>query len=154
MPLNSPEDYERLGEHLSEIDAPLEAFALRHGYTVRPRLSGGRYPNRRIAQEGSMFRSIQISMDDAPSDERFDRFFAEIPYTVCAVAWIDDFSTLTRWHGPHLALQGVPFRVLVQTLDLHLDHFHRYLSSITEEYVRACARTSQLSPLPPDSKPQ
>ena len=153
MPLNSPEDYERLGEHLAEIDARLQTFADSHGYTVYPRLSAGRYPNRHIAQEAPLTRSIQISMDDAPGGERFDHFFPDIPYTICGVAWIDDFSTLTRWHCPHISFQGVPFCVLVQTLQLHLDYFHRYLSGITEEFVRACARTSELSPLPPDSKP-
>jgi hypothetical protein len=44
----------------------------------------------------------------------------------------------------------VPFSTLVRTLQLQLDHFHRYLSTITEEYIRACARTSALSPPPRD----
>ncbi len=148
MPLNSPEDYDRLGEHLAEIDAPLAAFALSHGYTVYPRLSGGRYPNRRITQEGAVLRSIHISLDDAPSGERFDQFFPDIPYTIFGAAWIDDHSQRTRWHCPSIRIEAVPFTLLVQTLQLHLDHFHGYLSSISEHYIRACARTSPLSALP------
>jgi hypothetical protein len=152
MPLNSPKDYERLGEHLAEIDTSLAAFASGHGYTVYPPLSGGRYPNRRITQEGSVLRTIHISMDTAPSGERFDEFFPDIPYTIFGAAWIDDPSRLTRWSSPSIRIEGVPFRVLVRSLQSHLTHFHDYLSSITEEYIRACARASPLAPLPSGSK--
>jgi hypothetical protein len=133
------------------IDTPLAAFASSHGYTVYPRLSGGRYPNRRITQEGPVLRTIHISMDDAPSGERFDHFFPNIPYTIFGAAWIDDHSRLTRWSSPNIRIEGVPFCVLVRTLQIHLAHFHAYLSSITEEYIRACARSSPLAPLPPGS---
>jgi hypothetical protein len=54
MPLDSIEAYDRLGEHLAVIDAPLAAFAAKHGYTVYPRLSGGRYQH---AQEVSIVRT-------------------------------------------------------------------------------------------------
>lgn len=154
MPLESREDYERLNEHLAEIDAPLEAFALSHDYTLTPRLQDGLYPRVSLTQTRTVIRSIQITMDFDRHDERFDQFFPEIPYTIFGAAWIDDFSMLTRWHCPNIRIEGVPFCVLVQTLQRHLDHFHRYLSGITEEYIRACARTSRLSPLPPDFKPQ
>ena len=148
MPLNSPEDYERLGEHIAEIDTPLAAFAGGHGYTVYPPLSGGRYPNRRITQEGSVLRTIHISMDAAPSGERFDEFFPGIPYTVFGAAWIDDHSRLARWSSPSIRIEGVPFGALVRSLQSHLTHFHGYLASITEEYIRACGRVSPLAPLP------
>ena len=153
MPLNSPEDYERLGEHLAEIDAPMASFAASHGYTVYPRLSGGRYPNRRITQQGAVLRSIQISMDDAPSGVRFDEFFPAIPYTIFGAAWIDDHSCHTRWSGPSIHIERLPFCILVQSLQLHLTHFHDYLSNITEEYIRVCARTSPLATLPPRINP-
>ena len=81
MPLNSPEDYDRLGEHLMQLDAPLAEFAARHGYTVYPKLSGGRYPNRRITQKGRVVRSIVIQMDCTLKGERYDEFFPDIPYT-------------------------------------------------------------------------
>ena len=48
MPLDSLEDYERLGKHLTAIDSPLEAFAAAYRYTV---IHNGHYPNRRITQE-------------------------------------------------------------------------------------------------------
>ena len=79
MPLITQEDYERLGEHLCAIDAPLASFAAAHGYTVYPPLSGGRYPNRRITQEGRLLRNIHITMDLTPSGEPHDHFFEQIP---------------------------------------------------------------------------
>jgi hypothetical protein len=147
MPLNSPEDYEKLGEHLTGIDIPLAAFAACHGYTVCSRRAGG-YPNRRINHEGIVMRSIIIEMDVAADGQRFDQFFPDIPYTISSAAWIDDFQALTRWRGPFIAFRGLPFPVLVRTLQLHLDHFHRFLSTITEDYIRACAQISALSPPP------
>jgi hypothetical protein len=150
MPLDSPEDYDRLGEHLCQIDAPLVAFAAKHGYIARPRLWGGRYPNRRIDQEGVVIRSIIIEMDETPKGQRYDQFFPDIPYTISSATWIDDFEQLKRWHSPFIAFRGVPFSNLLRTLQLHLDHFHSYMSSVTEEYIRACDQISALSPPPPD----
>jgi hypothetical protein len=152
MPLSSPEDYDRLGEHLAEIDETLTTFSRLHGYAAFPRALG-RYPNRNITQEGQVMRSIQITMDNALNGGRFDRFFPEIPYTICGVAWIDDHPQHKRWHCPNIRIEGVPFCILVPALKLHLVHFHGYLSSISEQYIRACARSSTLAPLPPDRNP-
>src|ERR1700733_4198555 len=151
MPLDSIEDYDRLGEHLAVIDAPLAAFAAKHGYIVCPRFSGGRYPNRRITQDGLIIRSIHISMDDMPSGERYDHFFPDIPYTVWGGAWIDDHEKHLRWHCASVLIRAVPFTLLTRTLQVHLDHSHGYLSGISEDYVRACAHTSLLWPLPHDA---
>lgn len=144
MPLNSLEDYERLGEHLIQLDAPLAEFAARHGYTVYPKLSGGRYPNRRITQEGHLLRSIVVSMDYDLNGERYDQFFPEIPYTLWGGTWIDDFEQATRWIGPSVRIEAVPFSTLTRTIDLHLSHFHDYLSRVTEDYVMACGRAIRL----------
>ncbi len=149
MPLDTQEDYERLGVHLAVIDAPLATFAAAHGYTVYPPLSGGRYPNRRITQEGAILRSIYISMANTPSGERFDRFFPEIPYTIFGGAWIDDHQQHKRWHCAFLHTREIPFSTLVGTLQLHLNHFHDYLSSVTAEYIYACGCSSPLAVLPP-----
>ena len=145
MSLNSPEGYERLGEHLTRLDAPLAEFAAQNGYTVNPRLSGGRYPNRRITQEGRLLRSIIIQMDCDLKGERYDQFFPDIPYTVWGGAWIDDFEQATRWFGPSVRIEAVPFSVLTRTFDLHLNHVRDYLSTVTEQYVMACGRTGHLA---------
>jgi hypothetical protein len=145
MPLNSQEDYERLGVHLAIIDAPLSSFAATHGYMVYPPLSGGRYPNRRITQQGQIVRSIHISMANTKSGERFNEFFPEIPYTIFGGAWIDDHQQHKRWHSPFLHTREIPFSVLVQTLKPNLNQFHDYLSRITTDYIYRCACTSPLA---------
>ena len=145
MPLDSIEDYDRLGEHLAVIDAPLAAFVAKHGYTVYPRLSGGRYPNRRITQEGFILRNIQISMDEKFSGERYDHFFPAIPYTMFGCAWIDDHEKHIRMSCASIIIRAVPFTLLTRTLQIQLDYFHGYLSGISEDYIRACAYTSPLS---------
>src|SRR6185437_6299195 len=135
MPLNSPEDYEKLGEHLSQLDPALAAFATRHGNTIYPKLSGGRYPNRRITEEGRMFRSIVIQMEFDERGERYDRFFPEIPYSIWGGAWIDDAKQATRCSAPSILIERLPFSMLTRTFHLHLAHFHEYLSRVTESYV-------------------
>jgi len=88
MPLDSVEDYDRLGEHLALIDAPLAAFAAKHGYTVYPRRSGGRYPNRRITQNGLILRSIHITMDDMPTGWTLRSFLSR--YSIhCVGRYVD-----------------------------------------------------------------
>lgn len=144
MPLNSLEDYERLGEHLSQLDAPLAEFAARYGYTVYPKLSGGRYPNRRITQEGRLVRSIVIQMDCNPKGERYDEFFPDIPYTLWGGTWIDDSHKKIRWIGPSVQIKAVPFSTLTGAFDLHLHHVHDYLSRVTESYIMACGSGHRL----------
>ena len=149
MPLITQDDYERLGEHLCAIDAPLASFAAAHGYTVYPPLSVGRYPSRRITQEGLVFRSIHIAMADQPDGQRFDHFFPDIPYTIFGGAWIDDQQSHKRWHSAFLNTREIPFSLLLETLPLYLDHFHDYLAHITEDHIYAYACTTSLGPLPP-----
>ena len=141
MPLNSPEDYDRLGKHLGEIDEPFNLFATQHGYIVYPKFYGGRYPNRRMTQEGHLFRSIIIQMDLKLSGERYEEFFPDIPYTVWGGTWIDDAKQKTRWFGPSIRVEGLPFSRLTIVLDQHLIHFHDYLSRVTENYIKACGRS-------------
>lgn len=142
MPLASIEDYERLGEHLTALDAPLAAFAEAHGYAVQHH---GRYPNRRLTRRGTVVRSIQISMDVDESGERFDHFFPDIPYIIWGGAWIDDPAAHRRLGAPHIETWKIPFSILVQTLPRHLEHFHSYLSGLTEAYIRQCGICSYLA---------
>jgi hypothetical protein len=141
MPLDTLEDYERLGEHPTAIDAPLEAFAAAHGYAV---IRHGHYPNRRITREESVVRSIHISMDMDERGQRFDHFFPDIPYIVWGGAWVDDFSIHTRFASPHIRTWAIPFSVLVRQLPVYLDHFHFYLSTLTEAFIRDCGITGEL----------
>jgi hypothetical protein len=148
MPLPSVEDYERLGEHLTAVDVPLAAFASARGYTVQHR---GRYPNRRLTRFGSVVRSIHITMDVDESGQRFDHFYPDIPYIIWGGAWIDDDVAHIRISSPHIETWQVPFSALVRTLPMHLDHFHSYLSALTEDYIRASGTRSPLSDVPPEN---
>ena len=106
--------------------------------------SGGRYPNRRITQEGLIFRSIHVAMADQPDGQRFDHFFPEIPYTIFGGAWIDDGQTHKRWHSVFLNSREIPFSLLLTALPLYLDHYHDYLAHITEDHIYAWACTTSL----------
>ena len=120
-----------------------------HGYTV---IRHGHYPNRRITQDGVVFRTIHITMDFAPDGQRFDRFFPDIPYIVFGGAWIDDHSTHTRFSSPHIETWAVPFSALARHLTVYLDHFHLYLSAITEDFIRGCGTASEIVLGPPVSE--
>ena len=147
MPLDTPEDYDRLGAHLAEIDTALIAFADAHDYKVHRR---GRYPNRCITHEGPVIRTIHISMGLTPDgNKRFEEFFPEIPYTIFGCAWIDDHAAHTRWSSPNIRTWAIPFSTLVRTLSFHLHHFHDYVSGFTESRIMASAIASPLAPLPP-----
>jgi hypothetical protein len=149
MPLNTEADYDRLAEHLHQIDQVVALFSAAHGYTFPKRPLSGRYPNRLMhSHRGMVWRSIQIKMDLRPDGEPFGEFFPEIPYTVFGAAWVDDFPSLTRWHAPNIRMEGMPFTHLKQTLPLYLSHFHDYISSLDEHSIRAFHRKSQLSRLP------
>ena len=141
MPLNSLEDYERLGEHLTAIDAPLEAFAAAHGYTV---IRHGHYPNRRLTQDGPVVRSIHITMDVDEYGQRFDHFFPEVPYVVWGGAWIDDWTIHTRFSSTHIKTWPIPFSALERHLSAYLEHFHSYLSTLTEDFIQAYGTASTL----------
>src|SRR5438067_3752765 len=141
MPLDSIEAYERLGEHLTALDAVIGAFAVAHGYSVSRR---GRYPNRYLTQHGIVMRGIEISMGDDERGQRFDQFFPEIPYIIWGGAWVDDLSARKRYCSPHLRTYPLPFSALEHTLPCYLDHFHLYLSSVTEDFTRSCGAASEL----------
>ena len=141
MPLDSIEDYERLGEHLTRLDAVIDAFAVAHDYNVTRR---GLYPNRYLMQRGPLMRGIEISMGDDERGQRFDQFSPEIPYIVWAGAWIDDWTIRTRLSGPHIKTWPIPFSALERHLSAYLEHFHSYLSTLTEGFIRACGTASKL----------
>jgi len=148
MPLITESDYERLADHLCVIDGLLDIFSSEHGYTRQPWPLGGRYPNRMLHRtDGTVQRSIQITMDCDLDGKRFDHFFPTIPYTVFGATWIDDEPDLTRWRAPSIRLDDIPFAHLVSTLPHVLNHFHRYLSGMDEAAIRAFESSIKISPI-------
>ena len=151
MPLETIEDYIRLGEHLKEIRGPLEGFAEKHGYKLMrsANLENGawsHYPEMRINKYDRVNRSIQLSMEMDGKGRQFEEFFPEIPYAIFANAWIDDMEKLTRWSGPQFLLSGVPFCELSENLGAHLNMFLELVESITKDYLLVGNRTNKLSP--------
>ena len=154
MPLNSPEDYELLGEHLTEIDSVLEQFARAAGFSILRWQAGGRYPHRWLSMgagdSGAVQRAIQITMDTDEHDQRFDRFFPDIPYTIYGGAWIDDFKALRRTISPKLVIDGIPFSRLVPQLRHYLNYFRNYVTSIRRDFLLSCGHYSRLARRPAD----
>ena len=140
------EEYERLGEHLCVVDPILNDFARDHGYAVYGPLSGGRYPNRRISQVGSITRAIHIAMSHDSSGNRYCAFFPDVPYTIFGGVFIDDKANGVRWHSAHLVTRDIPFSILVLSLVAHLIHFHSYISGVTAEYVYSVGCKTPLAP--------
>ena len=149
MPLVTEEDYERLADHLREIDCVVEPFSHAHGYILPRWPLNGRYPNRKMhKQTGMLWTGIQITMDLNPNGELFDEFFPEITYTISGSVWVDDFDTQTRWHGLGIGARAIPFVELVRTIGIYLEQIQRHISTIDEATVRSFCHTSPLARLP------
>jgi hypothetical protein len=91
-------------------------------------------------------------MDVDEHGQRFDRFFPDIPYIVWGGAWIDDRAIHTRFASPHIRTWSIPFSGLACHLGVYLDHFHSYLSTLTEDFIRQYGTASVLGSGPPVSE--
>ena|ERR1041385_7869007 len=87
MPLDSPEAYERLGEHLCAVDPILEEFCRETGFARRT-TGISRYPMRRLDLHREVSWFIELRMDEDERGERYDTFFPDIPYTLSGGAWL------------------------------------------------------------------
>ena len=89
MALDSPEAYERLGEHLKEIDPIFHEFLRESGYSDNTGALG-RYPHRSAVRNTDVSRKIDLQMETDPdTGQRFDTFNPSIPYSLWAGAWVD-----------------------------------------------------------------
>jgi hypothetical protein len=82
MPLDSPEAYERLAEHLNTLDVPLAEWTNARHFTRY--LHTGRYPARRFYRYTTVphvFLDVSLQCSDA--GERFDEFRPDLPYSGC-----------------------------------------------------------------------
>jgi hypothetical protein len=139
MPLETREDYERLNEHLWELDPVAKAFADEKGYDYGPPLTNGLYPRLGLFRiKNGISQNILFEMNLSDREERFDQYFPAIPYSVCAGSWIDDESTRVRHHGPYAAVRRIPFSALLQSMRQFLEFFHAHNETITSEIVNAC----------------
>jgi hypothetical protein len=118
MPLNSPEDYVRLGTHLEETDVVFQQFLRVSGYSDNTGALG-RYPHKSAVLEGEVCRKIDLQMETDLDGHRFDHFFPEIPYTLWAGAWLDE-SDSRYGDGGIIIFERLPFfrvkEVLLESL--------------------------------------
>jgi hypothetical protein len=110
MPLDSPEAYERLGEHLCAVDPIVEEFCRETGF-VRRTTGISRYPMRRLDLHRQVSWFIELWMEVDEHGRRYDHFFPDIPYSLAGGAWIDVDGY--RYGSESVAtFQRLPFRLL------------------------------------------
>jgi hypothetical protein len=146
MPLESSEDYERLNQHLWELEPVAKDFANTNGYEYGPPLTNGLYPKLRMRRtKNGLSQNINIDMEfTEPQEERYEEFFPAIPYSIFAGSWIDDLDERVRHHGPHAGIRRTPFSAVRRSLQEFLVFFHAHNESITPELIYACGLKSPL----------
>ena len=95
MSLDSPEAYERLGEHLCAVDPIVEAFCRETDFARRT-TGISRYPMRRLDLHREVSWFIELRMEEDEHGQRYNHFFPDAPYWLCGGAWI---ATRARWPG-------------------------------------------------------
>jgi hypothetical protein len=142
MPLNSPEDYVRLGKHLEELDALFQQFLRQSGYADNTGALG-RYPHRSAILGGRVCRKIDLKMDEDPEGNRFDEFFPDIPYTLWAIAWLDE-NTTRYGDGGFTVFERLPFSKVKTVLAEALSQAATRLGVITEVSLKHSGKQSRI----------
>ncbi|HRX83644.1 MAG TPA: hypothetical protein P5572_01350 [Phycisphaerae bacterium] len=102
----NPEDYQRLAEHLAELDPAISRFVAAHGFFVLT-TGVGRYPRRRINRYGEPNLFLDLQMDLNEDGEAYTAFDPSLPYSLTAGAWFDIGTTR---YGKHVnCFHGIPF---------------------------------------------
>lgn len=123
MPLDSIEDYERLGAHLTALDAPLSDWAEARGFTRYIYI--GRYPERRCYRyttSPQVFLSVSLQRTD--TGERFDEYRPDLPYSACLGFFLPRPDTRCK---RVILFHHVPFERLQRDLLLLLEPVDGYL---------------------------
>jgi len=147
MPLNSPEDYVRLGKHLEEIDDVFQQFLRESGYADNTGALG-RYPHRSavLVLDGGACRKIDLQMEGDSGGQRFHEFFPDIPYRLWAGAWLDEGGI--RYHDRgFLVFEHIPFSRVKQVLAESLAQAAQRIAratvlSLRESITRSAIQTS------------
>jgi hypothetical protein len=134
MPLDSPEAYERLGQHLSAIDPIMEAFCRETGFTRRT-VGVPRYPTRRLYLHQEVSWCIELYMEEDESGHRYDHFFPDIPYTLGGLAWLDRDSH--RYFDRRRAFTRLPFHQVPGRLAVDLRETWEGIRHFTPDYLIA-----------------
>jgi hypothetical protein len=139
MPLTSPEDYARLGEHLKEIEDIFQRFLRESGYSDNTGALG-RYPHRSAVLNGRICRKIDLQMEEDSEGHRFDTFFPDIPYTLWAGAWLDEGDLRFTAHRPSdanfVVFERLPYSQVRDIIGESLAQAARRLAGVTEASLK------------------
>jgi len=133
MPLDSPEAYERLGEHLCALDPLVEEFCRQTGF-VRRTTGISRYPMRRLDLHRQVSWFIELRMGEDEHGQRYDHFFPDVPYWLSGGAWIDLEGYRYGSEGI-VTFQGVPFCLLGARLASDLRSTWERIRGFTPDYL-------------------
>jgi len=142
VPLTSPEDYVRLGEHLKDVDEIFQRFLAQSGYSNNTGALG-RYPHRSAVQSGRVNRKIDLVMCEDSSGQRFDQFRPEIPYSLWAGAWLDEDS-IRYFDGGFFVFERLPFSKVRLVLVESLAQAAHRLATVTEASLKASGKRSEI----------
>jgi len=139
--MTTPEQFQKLGEHLLEIDPILENFCKEH-YFVQTTTGLGRYPRRRIGYEReiNLYFDLQMEMDE--HGQFFTQFVSDIPYSLTTGGWIDINGF--RYGKTATCFRQVPFVVLKQNLSSYLQHEYNVISQWTVNTLEQEGRRGEL----------
>lgn len=124
---NESMDFVALNEHLKEVRPIFDAFCARHGFAYMPRTGIGRYPRIRIAREGLIHLYFDLQMELDEKGNRFEKFTRNLPYGLCAGAYVDEQDGSkygVRFQKGLICFSGKPFdqvgAVLQSEMEKHL----------------------------------
>lgn len=143
MALDSPEAYERLGEHLKRVDVIFQAFLSSNGYSDNTG-SLGRYQHRSAIQISDIHRKIDLQMVCDGDGQHFSEFFPGVPYSLWAGAWVDEEGFRYCPDRGHLIFENLPFEEMVPLLDRALQEAAATLAGYTHDEILSQSKPIKL----------
>ncbi|WP_309398740.1 hypothetical protein [Cerasicoccus maritimus] len=139
MPLNSPEDYVKLAEHLKEIDTIFQQFLRDSGYSDNTG-SLGRYPHRSAIQHHLVWRKIDLIMDTDDEGNKYDMFHPDVTYTLWGGSWLDENGVRYGASRPSdanfLIFERLPFSQVKPILLHSLIAASQRLAGVTTKFLK------------------
>jgi hypothetical protein len=134
MALDSPEAYDRLGEHLKRVDSIFQAFLSSSGYSDNTGALG-RYPHRSATQISDIYRKIDLQMECDADGQRFPEFFPAIPYSLWAGVWVDEEGFRYSPDRGHIIFENLSFEEMVPLLGRALQVAAASLADYTHDAI-------------------
>ena len=140
-------DFVALNEHLKEVRPIFDDFCVRHGFAYMPRAAIGRYPRIRIAREGltKLYFDLQMELDE--KGQRFEKFRRDLPYGLCAGAYIvegDGSKHGVRFQKGLICFSGKPFDQVGAVLQSEMEKHLPTLEGWNAQYLKDNGEKVQL----------